>query len=581
MKKRKHYSKEIEAAWYTLKDFIHPLDCSYKGFNPVTDEEGQVIEVVSGVYPMNRNYVLASVLSGSSLFRPSYMSKSKLHLHLIQQKTYYYRSKYDAIHSEGYGSSDKQALNLEFSEELRIRSSRKKYEDKYNILLLGIDIDTHHGEPDAMDVEKWLRSEYFKESYWEPSSGLKGRHGYVKVAYPYDTRISEISDTFEELFKLLDTLRKQKNYLAPIDPPCGLPSQVILVDTNPYEAEIDEALSSDSGFQVDKSTLSINSRYIQLKRSQALKIPRFNQSNPHKCNMEDIIRFHGLRFYKFSYYEKLLNSLRNELTINIFGEGNDNNSDLVIPPTIVCSPPVNTQINKEAKEVKWAEISGNNNNLLDYWKNKSYNKKRLSYQQIIDELRCEQDTFERVRQFYWNYSVYLHRVPSPEEAMSEYLSQGLNSSGDLDSKKRLLRFQSCYKFIMNRFDLSKCGFHLDHWELDKHYYIQIVSDRISSDIDLKWSKDKNKSYTLKVEDIALIYFAIIKSNELDRNNVSLVQNSFSYKRIQSIFRLVYDIGCHRAKCNKILKVLRETGLVGKTGNYIAGVRGNCYTAKAV
>ena len=581
MEKRNHYSKEIEAVWYTLKDFIHPLDCSYKGFNPVTDDTGQVIEVVSGVYPMNRNYVLASVLSGSSIFRPSYMTKSKLHLHLIQQKTYYYRSKYDAIHSEGYGSSDKQAINLDFSEDLGILSSRQKYEGQYNILLLGIDIDTHHGEPDAQDVENWLKSEYFKESYWEPSSGLKGRHGYVKVAYPCDTGISEVTDTFEELFKLLDTLRERKNFLAPIDLPCGLPSQVTLVDTNPYQDEIDEVLSGDSSLQVDKSTLSINSQYIQLKRSQALKIPRFNQSNYHKCNMEDIIRFHGLQFYKFSYFDKLLNTLRNELNVNYFGEGNDNNSDLVIPPTLVCTPHEDTQIKNTSKEVKWTEISGNNGNLLDYWKNQPGKTKKLSYQQKMDDLKSEQDAFKRVRQLYWNYSLYLHRVPTPEEAMNEYVSQGLNSGEDSGVKNRLSKFKSCYKFISNRFDLSKCGFHLDNWELEKDEYVNIVSDKISEDINLKWSKDKQKIYTLEIEEIALIYYAILRSNELDRDTCSLIQNSFSYKRIQSVFRLVYDKGCHRNKCSKILTVLKKTGLVKRSKNYIAGVRGNCYTAKAV
>ena len=579
--KKKTYSKDIEAAWYALKNFIHPLDCSYKGEYPITDPDGQVKEIKYGVYPLNRNYVLASVLSGSSIFRPSYFSKSKLNQHLTRQDTYYYRSKYDGIHTEGYGSSEKQALNLEFSDDLGIISPRKKYEGKYYILLLGIDIDTHNGEPDAIEVENWLRSDYFPESYWEPSSGLKGRHGYVKVGIPCNIYLSDVISTFEEIFKYLDDFRKQKNYQAPIDPPCGLPSQVKFVNTNPYIEEMNEVIKNNPSLHVDNSSFSINDKFIKIHRSQALKIPRFNETDKSMINISDIICFHNLQFYKFSYCKKMLRNLRQQLNINNSGKKKDNITEIEIPLTIVCSPPENTKLNKGSKEVKWIEISDISRDISDYWKSNKKNDNRKTYASVIEELKTEQDTMKKTREFYWNYSLYLKNVPTPQEAIDEYISQGLNSNSDIDSKKRLSRFKSCYKFISQRFDQSKLGFHMEDWDACKSKYMYIVESNIAPDIDMKWTKDKKKYYNLKTEELALIYYAILKSNELDHKSNRIIKNSFSYKRIQEIFNVVYGKGCHRAKCNKILQVLQTIKLVNKTGNHIAGIRGNCYVAKAV
>lgn len=130
--------------------------------------------------------------------------------------------------------------------------------------------------------------------------------------------------------------------------------------------------------------------------------------------------------------------------------------------------------------------------------------------------------------------------------------------------------------------MTKCGFHLNDWEECKSRIINIVSNHIDGNIELNWSKDSKKSYNLEIEKVSLVYFAILKSNEYDLNNKDMiVRNSFSYKMINKVFWTVYEKGCHRAKSAKILKILKQAGLIEKTGNHIAGIRGTCYKANKI
>ena len=218
-KKKRHFPKETEAAWFVLKNFIHPLDCSER--------------YMKAVIPMNGNEVLSCILSGREKYSPNYMTKNKLHLHLLRKTIYYFRTKYNAVHTEGYGSSDKQAQNLPFAHDLNITHKLTKY-DSQNIILAGIDIDAHNNETDALEVQNWIQSNYFKQSYWEPSSNYSGRHGYIKIAYPTDINLNSVISSLKELFTLLNKKREQSGFQAPVDIPCGLPSTIALTDENPY-----------------------------------------------------------------------------------------------------------------------------------------------------------------------------------------------------------------------------------------------------------------------------------------------------------------------------------------------------------
>ena len=369
------YSKEVEAAWYVLKNFINPLDCAEK--------------VETSVYPMNINAKLACIYSGykwdststeKDPYRPSYFSKSRLNGHLKKRKTYYYRSQHNAIYTEGYGSSDEQAQNLIFAKEFNITHKVQKH-DHIMIMLLGIDIDAHNGEKDVSKVENWLRNDYFNNSYWEPSTGGRGSHGYVKIAYRSDCSRSYILSCITELFKLFDMKRELLGFEASVDKPCGLFSTISLSNKNPYP---------------EHPVQPYGDKFLEYHRSQCLKIPRFNHSNIFSCSMEDIIYFHNLPYYSFNQIEYLLNQLRKELNcgkeIIIKREEEDT-------LTIVRSPQRNEFPEITPEPDKTIDLS-------DYWqsKNNTNNNEPLLYQQRIGECRKIQDTLKKTRKFYWYYS---------------------------------------------------------------------------------------------------------------------------------------------------------------------------------
>jgi hypothetical protein len=582
---RNSFSKEVEAAWYVLKPFFHPLDCAEQSTYSIQDPQGNGTKVKSGVYPLNVNYVLASILSGDNRYRPQYMTKSKLAQHLNQIKTYYYRSAYQAIYSKGYGSHANQALKLPFAQDLGITSKRISYPDTYYIMLVGIDIDAHHGELDSLAVEQWLKT-YFPESYWEPSSSFTGRHGYLKLAYPCNLGLSTIIRSLKFLFSLLDQKRISLGFQSSIDVPCGLPSTLTLVPEYPYIEEELEDLTGSSPQEISISVLTqltgkdyslgpVQDQFIKLKRSQAFKFPRFNRTHSFFCSMDDIISFFRLEFFPYSFITNLIETLSKELNLN---PGGDNKkSEEEYPVSIVCSP----QNNNRPKSIGWQDIVGQEMSLVDYWTTKSKKKSsKINYQKKIEGLKTLQDSKKKTGLFYWNYSVYLHRVPTAEEAITEYIRQGLNSNPNVDSKQRKRRFNYCYRFILKRFDESRCGFHLDDWGSQKEVCINLIQTHLSDQIQLKWKMNSQKQYALTVDELALVYFSIKKSNEYDKTNSDkIIRNSFSYKRLKSIFKMVLNKGCHRAKCGRILQVLQEINLIEKTGNYICSVRGNCYKVK--
>lgn len=583
----KNYPKEVEAAWYVLKPFFHPLDCAEKNTYSIQDPQGDGTIIKSGVYPINVNYVLASILSGDTRYRPRYMTKSKLAQHLSQIKTYYYRSDYQAIYSKGYGSHENQALKLPFAHDLGINSKRMYYPDTYYIMLVGIDIDAHHGETDSVSVEQWLKT-YFPETYWEPSSSYTGRHGYLKLAYPCDVSIGTVIHSLEFLFSLLDKKRIILGFQSSLDVPCGLPSTLSLVDEYPY---LNEELKDQTDTFVQEKTLSVLSqitgknysqgpfegKFIKLKRSQAFKFPRFNNTISSQRSMEDVLYFYQKEFYSYSFITNLIEILTKELNLN--PEEADNKSEGEYSLSIVCSPYKNTI----SQDIGWQDVVEQELSLSDYWKNKpKKNYSTIHYQQKIETIKAIQDTKKKTGLFYWNYAVYLHRVPTVEEAIEEYIRQGLNSSAEIDSKRRRSRFEYCYRYIQKRFDEARCGFHIGDWHLHRNSCMDMIQSHLSDRIILKWKKDGHKQYALTVDELALVYFSIKKSNECDKTNSDrIIRNSFSYKRLKSIFSMVLGKGCHRAKCSRILQVLQDIGLIEKTGNYISSVRGNCYQAKAL
>ena len=271
------FDKTTEMAWYVLSPFINPLDCSQKA--TWRNDSNKY-----AVYPMNKSADLEILYNhdtneSGEQFKPYYFSKLRLDTHLKQADTYYYRSRYNAVASTGYGSSDISKDKLNYADDMRITHKRIKYED-IGIMLLCVDIDCHHGEKDGERVKDLIINEYFPGSYWEPSTGGKGFHIYMKLAYDVNYRFNPhqtlryIHRVISECCLLLERERLERGFDAPIDKIDGLPS---MIDFN-----------------------QVKQRVFIAKRSQCIKIPRFINGE------HDILGLYNAPYLMFSFIDALV-----------------------------------------------------------------------------------------------------------------------------------------------------------------------------------------------------------------------------------------------------------------------------------
>jgi len=200
-------------------------------------------------------------------------------------------------------------------------------------------------------------------------------------------------------------------------------------------------------------------------------------------------------------------------------------------------------------------------------------------QRINDITRKIQNKSAQTKSFYTHYSDYLGYIPDITQAEEEYLRLGLNTTRGKGIPSRTRRLNQAKRFVEDRWDASKRNFTLQEWELRKTDIVSHVSARVNG-LDRSWSKDKSKVYEIKIEELALVYYAIGKSNSMDSKKTNSEKNSFSYHQVKGCFQLIYGKGCHRAKIAKIFKILLEAGLIRLVGQYAMGQYGNKYEAVA-
>lgn len=639
-KRRKYnYLKETEAAWFAIHEFIDLNNCS-------TMYNDAVIQ-------MNPNELLCHLYSKTRTFVPFTYSKRMYNLHLLQKEDHYYRSKWNARHRVGFGNSDKQAQRLIFAEDLGITCKVVVY-NGYYIILLGIDIDAHNGEEDARRLGEWLKTKYFPDSYWEPSTHFKGMHGYVKIAYPDCLSLSHVTEVLFEVFRLLDQKRITLGFASSIDPPCGLPAQFYYNDSIAVPSSLrtitskeyaryrqirrqyeDKEITSTDVFINQYTSYNDIDDILQtplpwtMKQSQCLKLPRFNATDHRKTSMVDIIEFYKLPFLSFRTFIKLRHELRKEFAQNPFVEVTTDSSsakkksvvldtDTVtadLPPveedTALLKPEPDNQVtiplngggrgkrpcnlvsspnreqrvagdSKEAQntfEPSETGFEGRKGGLSK--KIKRWNRSEKSYLAEIEKTKKIPNKAAMTNSFYVRYSDYLGRIASVDEAEDEYIRLGLNRTQGKGVKGRLRRLKKAKKFTEKLWETSRRGFSLNDWEKQKLGVVISIFNKVIS-LNRTWTKDAklNRIYEIGVEELALIYYALCRSNELDDNakGGECMRYAFSYRQLQDCYRLVYGQSCHRAKAGRILDVLKKSGLIEPVGSYAIGEHGNKYKA---
>jgi hypothetical protein len=564
------YPKEVEAAWYVMKELIDPFNCS--------------VQHDKKAIPMYYKDVLRHHYSGTKVFKLFGFSKAHLAVHLAKSETYYYRSKPYAAHFTGYGSSDKQTQSLSFAKELNIMTKRKRLYGAY-VLLLGIDIDAHNNEPDVDKLADWLQTNYFPDSYWEPSTNEKGKHGYVKVAYKDCWNLEDVKLLIEELFDLLQLKIKKAGFIANIDIPCGLPvllsynnsvqipedlPVINLQDYSKYyhireeikesKAEPPEFLSTKYSYEEIDKIVNVELP-VDIESTQCIKIPRFNRSDSTKANMSDIAYFDKLIYVDFDTFIKLRDDLKEELKLE--------------PEQIN----INKDISKKKEIIAHQGERGRGEDWLTIVGSPTEQSSRKSYQERIEDIRKIKDRTARSNKFYFYYSDYLGYVPDVATAIKEYLTQNLNSNLDKDSINRTHRFKAIKKWLDSKWDINKRGLNLKDWKDCKDKIISAVEQKFTS-LNRTYTKDKMRKqiYQIPVEELAFVYFAILKSNQSDKTKKSTMKYCFSLRQVQQCLLNQFGKTCPKVKAVRIRQILQEAELISYAGRYQLGKHGNSYKA---
>lgn len=502
-------------AWFALSPFIHPLDCSQK--------------YRDAVVPMNTNEALesiynADVMPDGNRLRPYYFSKFRLEMHLNNADTYYYRSRPFAPARTGYGGYEKAHEKFDFAQEMGIIGKCQKSEGTC-VMLLGIDVDAKNNEPDAAEVCQMLM-ELFPGSYYEPSTGGKGIHFYLKIFYSASLRrtryqtIKHIHRVCIDLGAMLDKLRFNAGYQAPIDKVRSHPS----------------LLAYDS-----------NSNRIQVQtRTVCIKIPRFAEGE------DDVLRFHGAPYVDFRYLEQLVRDAKENDLVGEPDQQNERDDKKLTDAYLLSS-----QDTDEAGVEMPGEGGGVDSNSVC----------TRPYAALIESLQTEQDAYERSVGFALGYARHLRRIPTVDEMLTEYEAQNLNTDTDDDGNRRR-RMEVLYDYHLRTFDLKKLGFSLEGFETEKNIFLRVIQNRIAPDTELTYQQ--NRVRHIAVEDLAQLYFALCRSQGEGSNT------AFSVKQARNAMLQMTGKKGSPHKISRMFGLLEEMSLIEQIGGYAPGIRGKVW-----
>jgi hypothetical protein len=281
-----------EAAWQVLKPFIDPADCNQW----VTYiAAGELIE---GVRAMNTNACLEARYNHERL-RLRYFGKGKLVQHCRGLAKYYYRGRWNGVASTGYGGHANAWQKLRFDAAPFAMDGRKVTYPAVQVLLLGFDVDCHHGEKDVARTTD-LILELFPGTYHEPSTNSLGRHLYVKLYYRHDgdrrAALERIRSLTGRLAAHIEAERRRRGYDAALDGIRGLPSLVEV------ERDAGGAPRTHSVTLADGSTIQAPSLRVAW-RSPVIKIPFYRN-----CSMDEVSRFFAAPWYDVEQIDDILDA---------------------------------------------------------------------------------------------------------------------------------------------------------------------------------------------------------------------------------------------------------------------------------
>jgi len=228
--------------------------------------------------------------------------------------------------------------------------------------------------------------------------------------------------------------------------------------------------------------------------------------------------------------------------------------------------------------IDWSEVIENQEDFeIDrFWDNYRQSRKVSSnkqYEEILNKLKTEDNTMKRTSGFIRSYINRLGRIPTIEEAEEEYVARGLNRNSEISTVNRRSRFRGCIDYYSQQYDDSHTGFKLN-WSEEKTGILSLISCCVPGDMSYRQGK---RTRNIAFEEIGFVYHVICRMEDSEQHVI--LRNSLSYSQADDLFLAEFGKKCGRHKFSGIIKILLSCGLIGKTGNYKVGLRGNSYVRK--
>ena len=538
-----------EIAWRLLLPFIHVADCNVQTafFNTRTNEW----DTYRG--PMNRRETFTDLINGRPV-RASYFTRKCFQEHTIGISRYFYRSRYNARYSTGFGGYAHAYKDLPFDADRFGLKGKKITDPATAILLLGLDIDAHDGE---QDVHKTLNMllEFFPGSYFEPSTNGTGIHLYLKFKYPIDRcgsshgTLRYVFDLCADLGRLLDRERLDRGYDAPLDRIRGLPTLITLDRDEKQQPIILKSVLPD-GTTKKRYKLRIYCR------SEVIKVPFFRG-----CSMEAVTWFYDAPWVDLDNFE----SIHTELAgCPYYGRRND----IMALPEVLEDQLVEDLLGSEEP----IEIEAEEDNSIVCGPEPRLRQK--DYQQAVGELVTTLDSNERRFEFCLLYCQWKGRLAEVSELIREYRRAGLalpRSRSDNHPVVFESRIQAIRDWMATRFDPAKVRFNYRQYPDHRSEAEAIIRSSMAG-INLECHHGKRRK-ELTVEHLAALYWSLGHSQG---HNAS---TRFSQKQARDAVLETIGDKMQTHEITAAFRALRAMGLIEKMGNYLAGYQATEWRVK--
>jgi len=534
-----------EAAWQLLRAFISAIDCNV--FWKFQDVDGRVL---TGIRPLNLNVTMNALLNGERV-KLAYLTKKRFVQHCRGNDKYYYRSKWNAYASIGYGSHDNAWRKLNFDARCFALDERKFTSKDIALLLLGFDVDCHHGERDVQKTTDLILS-LFPGSYHEASTNSLGCHLFVKLYYNSRTCMGSHYATLNYLQSLckniadgIECRRIHLGYDAALDGIRGLPTLIGFETQDGKPVIVKRTL--DDGTVVERPRFKITCR------NPVIKIPFYRN-----CSMLAVHQFFQAPTFNVQHLEEI----QRELLVHGIGipEYYFNDGFEEALSRLYAGDFDEPQKSLEDPDDKTSTLKTHN----------SVFPAALNYELAARNLVAVQNSHERRIEFGMLFARHLGRVPTDSELELEYQNLGLNKSGS-QSDTTSFRFGQISRWLSQTFDPEKCRFGYGGYTTAREKTEDLMEQRVKG-FTIKWSKG-NGDRPITIAKLSALYWCMRHSQG------RLSTTHFSRSQAKTALLETLKTKCHNAEIAAMFRVLQTVDLIEQVSGACPGQLGRGWAVK--